>query len=466
LFILTDNQGPWSLGCYGNRDIYTPHLDRLASEGALFTQAFANNPVCSPTRATWLTGWTPSRHGVHRYLSPELFQGAKAYDTLRECETLQEMFAASGYYQGWIGKCHLGDHLHSRRGVDFWNVKLGGHTTSFLHEQVIEGGVVREHPGHVTHYWTENAVRFLEGAAKQEKPFFLFLAYNGPYGLQRCVTEPAPEPWASYYRDRPMTDWPRPTAAHPTQRSDRNHIGNLQVMRNLAGQISAVDEGVGVVLEQLERLQLAEETLVVFTSDQGAVAGHAGFWGMGDHASPNHLRDGTLRVPLIVRWPGKVRPGSRESIVANYDFVPTLRSLLSLSARQPIEELPGRDWSRLLLQEEPLEEDILFAEFELTRGVRTKEWKYVRRLAGGPERELYDLKGDPDELHNLALAPDAAQQAIMRQLDTRLQGWFAKHSSAAWDLWNGGNSQGKVTGELRKFLEAKQPKPRMKAVLP
>jgi arylsulfatase A-like enzyme len=466
LFILTDNQGAWSLGCHGNKDIYTPNLDRLAGEGVRFENAFANNPVCSPTRATWLTGLTPSQHGIHRYIDPKLFRGPEARDLLAGRETLHSLFHAAGYETGWIGKCHLGAHTQPRAGIGTWIVKMQGHTTSFYNTEVVFGSEVKKVKEHLTTFWTERAVEFIQKQPRdRSRPFFLYLAYNGPYGLGGCVSEDPPERWKTFYADKPMTHWPRPSAPHPTQRADLKHIGNIRSMRNLAAQISAVDEGVGRVLAALKDANLEQDTLVIFSADQGAVAGHAGFWGMGDHAQPNHLRDGTLKVPLIIRWPGRVSPGTRPQIVSNLDLVPTLRQMLALPAKTPAEKLPGRDLSALLLKNQsPAGEEMLFAEFELARAVRTPRWKYVRRIAVEPAQELYDLAVDPDEMTNLAPQANDEQRKVIAFLDARLTQWFSQHRDKQWDIWNGGGTQGRVMGDLAKYLKTSAPNSKTKRI--
>ena len=119
IFIITDNQSPWTLGCYGNEDILTPNIDRLASEGIRFTNAFCSNPVCSPNRATLLTGLMPSQHGVHNWLGtekPDAQMGSHAYCTIREFTTLPQVLADTGYDCGMSGKWHLGDSLHPQLG--------------------------------------------------------------------------------------------------------------------------------------------------------------------------------------------------------------------------------------------------------------------------------------------------------------------------------------------------------------
>ena len=128
VFILTDNQGAWTLGCYGNPDIQTPHIDRLAADGMLFSRAFASNAVCSPTRATYLTGLIPSQHGVHCFLDPKYMMGPEAYNTLAEFRSLPEILADHGYVCGLTGKWHLGANLTPQESFSYWITMVQGST--------------------------------------------------------------------------------------------------------------------------------------------------------------------------------------------------------------------------------------------------------------------------------------------------------------------------------------------------
>ena len=163
VFILTDNQSPWTLGCYGNSEIRTPHIDRLATEGIRFTNAFCANPVCSPNRATLLTGLMPSQHGVHSWLGtedPDAQMGPDAYCTIGEFTTLPQILANAGYACGMSGKWHLGDSLHPQLGFDYWFAKPKGHTQGFYDQDAIwEGAVYRE-----SRYYTDAITDHAEGA--------------------------------------------------------------------------------------------------------------------------------------------------------------------------------------------------------------------------------------------------------------------------------------------------------------
>lgn len=459
LFILTDNQSHQTLGCYGNPDFLTPNLDRLASEGVRFDNAFSNNPVCSPARATYLTGLTPSQHGVHRFIPPATMNGPESYNTIREFRSLPEILSEKGYYCGLVGKWHLGQNRKVQEGFSFWVTKPGGHTPKFMNENIVEDGELKPAGKHLTPYWADRAEEFLgKAAANKDRPFFLYLTFNGPYGLSSAIQEPVPSPWSDPYVDHPLPSFPRPGYVDERMRNQRSFVGNVQIGRNLAGQVTAVDHAVGRVLRKLKDLKLDEDTLVIFAADQGAAFGQYGFWGMGDHANPQHLRDGTLQVPLIFRWPGKIPSGeTRAQLVTNYDFLPTVLELAGLNPdREMTPNSPGRSYTRILRDDGKSEpwENILFAEFEIVRAVRTPEWKLVRRIGQSPHAELYNLQDDPGEQTNLAERPDPEIQSIRNDLQTRLDAWFTQYQNDEWDQWKNGDSKGRKPEDVMTAIEA------------
>lgn len=441
VFILTDNQGAWTLGCYGNPDIRTPHIDRLAGQGMRFTRAFSSNPVCSPTRATYLTGLLPSQHGVHCYLGAEQAQmGPHAYNTIAEFRTLPEILAEAGYVCGLSGKWHLGDNLHPQDGFTDWITMPTGHTSTFYGAEVIENGTVRKEPTYLTDLWTEHGVRFIE--RNKDRPFFLFLAYNGPYGLGGSLRHPARNRHADEYADQWLPSFPR-QERHPWLFNNKQYLNDLTAIRRVAAEVSGVDDGVGRILETLARHGLDENTLVIFAADQGWVGGQHGLWGMGDHTRPLSVFEGMMRIPLIYRHTGSIPAGRTcDLMTSNYDFLPTVLSYLGLSDKLPAQpQSPGRDYSPSLRGRPQEWDNTVYYESENVRAIRAADWKYVERYPDGPH-ELYDLTADPGEQFNLYGQPRQAE--IQRTLRARLHDYFDRHADPQYDLWHGGRSKARL----------------------
>ena len=440
VFILTDNQSTWTLGCYGNKDIRTPNIDRLAAGGIRFENCFSCNAVCSPTRATYLTGLIPSQHGVHSFLMREgLEVGPKARYTLEEFHTLPQILSEAGYVCGLTGKWHLGDSLHPHDGFSYWVTMPGGHTTTFYDAQVIEDGAIHQEPTYLTDFWTQHAVRFIE--QNKDRPFFLYLPYNGPYGLGGSPGKGARNRHAAYYADKELNCFPRePANKWLRDRDNIRYVGNPTAIRTYSAEISGVDDGVGVILDTLDRLHLTDNTLVIFTADQGLCAGHHGMWGMANHCSILHTFDAALHIPLVWRLPGRIPAGRTCGLlVSNYDFMPTLLGYLGLSDRQAKSpESPGRDYSAVLRGRMIPWDNVVFYEYENSRMVRTDRWKLTRRFPSGPD-ELYDLANDPGEKNNLIDKPEQAD--VQRQLQQRLDAFFKRYADPKYDLWHGGISK-------------------------
>lgn len=438
VFILTDNHGAWTLGCYGNPDIRTPQIDRLAAEGIRFTRALSSNPVCSPTRATFLTGLLPSQHGVHSFLGgerPSAQMGPDAYCTIREFASLPKILKQAGYVCGLSGKWHLGANLTPQEGFTSWITMPHGATTEFYDAQVIENGAVRKEPKYLTDLWTEHGVRFIE--ENRDRPFFLYLAYNGPYALGRLLLNPARNRHAEYYADKELLSFPRDTM-HPWQFHNKDFLNNPTSIRRVAAEISGVDDGVGEILQVLQRLGLDEKTLVVFAGDQGWMGGQNGLWGMGDHTRPIGAHELMMQIPLIFRHTGRIAAGqTSDLLVSNYDFLPTVLSHLGLSDQRPPQS-PGRDFSPVLRGETTPWENVAFYEMENTRAIRTDGWKYVARHPEGP-CEVYDMQADPQERFNLFGQPAVADK--QRELAAQLDAFFARYADPQYDLWKDGRSK-------------------------
>jgi arylsulfatase A-like enzyme len=439
VFILTDNQGAWTLGCYGNKDIQTPHIDKLAAEGIRFTRALSSNPVCSPTRATFLTGLIPSQHGVHSFLDPKYMMGPQAYNTLKEFTSLGEVLRDAGYACGLSGKWHLGENLKPSEGFSFWITKPDGHTKEFYDQEIIEDGQVRKDAGYTTDLWTRNGIRFIE--QNKDKPFFLFLAYNGPYNLGGLMLNPPRNRWAEFYKGKPFPSFPR-DAMHPWQFANKQFHNTQVAMERCAAETSGVDDGVGEIMATLKRLGLDDNTLVAYAADQGWMGGQNGMWGMGDHFRPIGAHELMMQIPLIFRHPGKIPAGQTSNLlVSNYDFLPSVLTHLGLADKMPQQpKSPGRDFSATLRGETIPWDNIIFYEMETVRAIRTEDWKYVARFPNGPF-ELYDMRKDPMERFNLFGQPgtDVQRQSLAGQLDE----FFTAHADPKYDIWKGGISKAK-----------------------
>jgi len=452
VLVLTDNHGAWTLGCYGNKDIRTPHLDQMAEDGTLFSQAYAVNPVCSPTRASILTGLMPSQHGVMTPTDGPFMMGPRAYNLLDEFDSLPEILKANGYACGLSGKWHLGKNLEPQEGLDdMWVTMPVGSTSTFYGANIIENGEVRVEPQYMTDLWTDRAVEFIAeqtAGDNKESPYFLYLAYNGPYGLSPLLLEPPRNRHAEFYRDHPLPSFPR-VATRPWQFPNRDYVNNLDAFRRYAAEVSGVDDGVGRVLQAIRDSGQENDTLVIFTGDQGLGCGHNNLWGMGDHTRPLHLFDVTLRVPLIVKMPGTVAKGQRvDELVSQVDLLPTVLELAGLGDKKPTDHpLPGRDLSGVLASNEKADpERPIFADYENSRSIRTANWKLIERINVDQHfdelfalDELYNLEKDPGETINLY--NDASHAEIREQLKMQLNAFFATHRLPKHDMWNGGESQ-------------------------
>jgi len=445
--IMTDNHGAWTLGCYGNPDVRTPHIDKLAREGTLFTRAFASNPVCSPTRATFLTGLIPSQHGVHSFLAGGGLQtGPNARCTLDQFTSLPEVLKESGYACGLVGKWHLGGNMQPQEGFDdYWITMPHGGTSTFYDAMIIENGKQRKEPTYLTDFWTQHAVKFIEKQADDdEKPFFLFLSYNGPYALSRLLLKEGKNRHAAYYADKELPSFPR-VKTHPWQYNNRDFINNPTSIQRVATEVSGVDDGVGEVMQALKDQGIDDNTIVIFLADQGWVGGHGGFFGMGDHTRPLTARDGMMQIPLIFRHPRKIAAGERtDQMIANYDVMPTILGHLGMAEKMPLKpKSPGVDFSGILrgAYDDKADHDAIFYEFENLRCIRTSEYKYVHRHPNGPH-ELYHLDNDPDEFTNLVSSPKYAN--LRDELKLKLKRFYEEHASPKYDMWKGGTSQVRI----------------------
>jgi arylsulfatase A-like enzyme len=291
--------------------------------------------------------------------------------------------------------------------------------------------------GYTTELWTRRGIQFIE--QNRDRPFFLFLAYNGPYSLGSLMLNPARNRHADYYAGHEFTSFPR-EAMHPWQYHNKQFHNSVAAMRRVAAETSGVDDGVGEILATLERLDLERDTLVVYAADQGWMGGQNGMWGMGDHMRPIGAHELMMQIPLIFRHRGKIpRGNTSDAIVSNYDFLPTVLAYLGLGDRMPQKpRSPGRDFSPILRGEPFAWDDVMFYEMETCRAVRTRRWKLVARHPRGPF-ELYDMEADARERFNLYGQP--GMEEIRASLAARLDAFFAKYADPQYNIWKGGRSK-------------------------
>jgi arylsulfatase A-like enzyme len=336
------------------------------------------------------------------------------------------------------GKWHLGDSLHPQLGFDYWFAKPKGHTHSFCGEEAIWQGKVYTEERYYLDAITDHAVDFLR--QDHGAPFFLYVGYNGPYGLDGDTLRGHRNRHTAHYADKDLNCFPR-ESTHPWLVQYRDRMDNPTARRSYACAVSGVDDGVGVILDTLAERNIERDTLVVFTADHGLCGGHHGMWGMGDHSLPRHMFQENLRVPLVLRHPAGMPAGATvATMTSHYDFLPSMTEYLGMPGGLPPDPpKAGRSYAAAL-RGEPLDwnEQIVFHEYEETRTVQTPEWKLILRHPDGPN-ELYNLAGDPGERRNLFGEPAAA--AVRAALSDRLRLFFDTHAERQYDTWRGGRSK-------------------------
>ncbi len=450
IFICSDDQAVWTLGCSGNPQAHTPHLDRLAAQGARLTNALVATPVCSPARASLFTSRYGSEVGILDFITnpahKEYTPANGAIGLEPRFVTFPALLARAGYATGLVGKWHLGDwaddpqrRFHpTRHGFDFFMGLTGG-GTSPRDPQLEKDGVVRKFEGLTDDLLTGEAISFVE--RERARPFFLFLGLRAPHTRYLPV---APEDAAPYQNLDPVI----PNPDYPGL--DVPEVKRM--MREYLSSVTGVDRNVGRLLAALDRLQLAENTIIIFTSDHGYNMGHNGIWHKGNGiwatktlpaAEPNiasryrpNLYDHSLRVPSLVRWPGRIAPGTVVArTVSSLDWYPTILAMAGVALPAAV-TVRGRD-ALPLLRGAPVAdwEDGFFAEYSMRvycrtdlRAYRTPEWKLVRDFLNPGRDELYDLTADPAESRNrIDEASAPAVRSVVAALDARIRAQMRLH---------------------------------------
>jgi arylsulfatase A-like enzyme len=414
---------------------------------------------------------------VHNGL-PSIFE-LEEWAAVEEFRSLPQTLAEAGYNTGLIGKYHLGAPQKPQMGFQHWVTFPTGHTTSFHDVEIIDNDsfyVLEDE--HLTDFWTRKAEEFIAEQAP-ETPFFLYLAYNGPYNLPPLVTRPPENRHADYYKDH-VPAFPQ-EPVHPFLRraaieessvedvlelqaeyrawgvKDAESIGesgasaelsygwqtiaalnNKTAMINLASEMTMIDDGVGRVLEALREQGLAENTIVIFTSDQSSAFGQHGLWGNSSWAKPHPVYREHMQIPLIVRLQSVVPAGvTSDRIINQYDIFPTLLELAGLRDKR-IQDSPGSSFAPMLRGDEQSWDDTAFFEYITVRAIVEKDWKLVKRMFGEPA-ELYHLKADPRENYNLY--GDPQYRDVVERLDRELKDFFLTFANEKYDPWRGGTGK-------------------------
>jgi N-acetylglucosamine-6-sulfatase len=406
VFILVDDLRWDTLGIVGHPFMKTPNIDRLGREGAVFENNFVTTPLCSPSRGSFLTGQYVHTHGVtdnrnHAELSHKLV-------------THGMRLQKAGYETGYFGKWHMGNDSSPRPGWDKWLSFRG--QGQYENPLLNFDGEERKTEGYMTDLLTKHAVEFVR--KDRTKPFLLYLPHKAVHG----PFTPA-ERHKQLYASEPIRRAPSAQdtlAGKPVLQREVEKLpglepgmgGNDELVRNQLRCLQAIDDGVGEIRRALEEKKQLDNTLFIFTSDNGYL------WGEHCLGDKRPSYEESIRIPMVARWPGVVKPGTKiPQMTLNIDIAPTF---LDAAGLQPAREMQGRSLVPLLAGRPSKWRTSFFCEYFAEKNfpripswqaVRTEQWKYTHYTTLDGMDELYDLKADPYEMKNL-IADPAAKTAL------------------------------------------------------
>ncbi len=404
IFILTDDHRHDAMSCAGDRFIQTPNMDRLASQGIRFTNAFVTTALCSPSRASFLTGKYVHEHGKWDNINTELSLEHKIFP---------QYLQGAGYKTAFIGKWHMNDEIdESRPGFDRW-VSFRGQGVYENPTLNIDGERIQKE-GYNTDILTDYAIDWVRDVG-QEGPFCLYLSYKAVHGpftpperyadTYAALDIQPPATFDEDFSDKP--DYFRKWRGQGKRDALAWRKGFQEFARKYYGALAAVDENVGRLMRVLDELHLDDSTTVVYAGDNGYFFGEHG--GLGDKRLPY---EESIRIPFFVRSPLIARPGSlNDDMVLNIDLAPTFLDIAGVPVPG---EMQGQSFLPLLRGMEDGRRDSFLYEYRRVKpydqnhptvyGVRTREWKYCY-YPEFEDEELYDLVRDPIEDANLARNP-------------------------------------------------------------
>ena len=432
IFIMTDDQGPWAFGAAPDANARTPNIDRLRRQGARLTNYFVTTPVCSPSRAGLMTGRYATEVGV-----PDYLQSGSKLGLSRDLPTWPRLLNEAGYATALVGKWHLGreDEFHpTNYGYDeFTGFRVGGEISR--NPRVEVNGKVKRMGGYTPDILTDFAIDFIK--RKKSHPFLLSLHFWAPHANTANKTPDGDRTWL------PLSDadWDQFRDSDPAlPEPDYLKLDvprAKRMMREYLASVASADRNLGRVLTLLDELGLADNTVVIFTSDNGYNLAHNGIWHKGngrwlltDNRGPRpNMYDKSLKVPAIVRWPGVIEPGSTvEETITNLDWFATIPAIAGVAVPKS-NVMRGRDFLPLLRGRSMRWDNDLFAQYTMwpdnqtgavLRCYRTRRWKLVRDFEHEAKDELYDLSNDPGATRNLIDLPDTTIQDIKASLNRKL----------------------------------------------
>lgn len=424
VFILSDDHRYDFMGFIGKpKFLETPNMDRLAREGAHFDNTSVTTSLCSPSRATILTGMYSHKHKVIDNGSPVL-EGTKF---------IGEYLQQAGYETAFIGKWHMGEAKDDPRpGFDHW-VSFKGQGKYYNPELNVDGNRIKRE-GYVSDILTEYAVDWLK--KKRDKPFFLFLSHKAVHAM----FEPAKRHLGKYdnveleypvsmanteenYKDKPRWVKEQRNSWHGV---DYMYHGNMDFdtfYRRYCETILGIDDSIGAVLKTLEDLNLDKSTLLFYMGDNGFCFGEHGL------IDKRHMYEASMRVPFLARCPEMIKAGTKiNKLVQNIDIAPTVFAVAGL---KPLSNMDGKSLLPLMLGEEIAWRDEVYYEYYWERdfphtptvfGIRTEKYKYMTYHGIWDIDELYDMENDPDEMHNLISKPEMKDTII--ELRNKVFNWL------------------------------------------
>ena len=416
LFILIDDLRYDALGCLGHPWLKTPNIDRIAKEGVIFRNAFVTTPLCSPSRASFMSGRWAQSHGIKSNgNNAELSHQLVSFSMLQQ---------KAGYETAYIGKLHMGNDDAPRPGFDHW-VSFKGQGV-YQNPSINVNGKSAVQEGFMTDLLNEHAVKYLK--QPRSKPFSLYLAHKAVHGPFT-----PPDRHRELYADAEIIRHPnaqddlqgKPALQREVPVDSKKNPGQVrggppnETIRNQLRLMQAVDEGVGEILKVLEETKQLDNTLIIFTSDNGYFHGDHG---LGDKRA---AYEESLRIPFLARYPAWFKAGStNDAVILNVDIAPTMMEIagakLPLNVRGKSLMPLFRGKATAVRQDFYCEyfEEAGFPRIPTWHAVRTDRWKYIEYPSNAAWAELYDLKADPYEMKNLIAEPVA--RAEKKKLQARL----------------------------------------------